>query len=301
MSTKIFDIKDIKKIKREQDYKFLGLFDQNDDAIIKFNSNKSTVDKRLTEIEKRLLSEGLPDGYYKIKAKNTGGKDVVPDNYMVLKGKELPMLDEHEVQKNGTVTILTQPATDASRDHLLTYDNALKLEIQVAKLEMENTLLTNVNNALEDKVAELEKSETLSENPNSTLMNNGMQFLENLVEMAAPLWDKHLDLKEKTLGLRAMELKHRIGGAGKPFNPDEHRVQKQKDGTEDAYIAGKEQLDPYQQWIANNFDEAKPEIYDRLVVMYQDADSEQDFKDQLREYNEEMFVEFSQFILNYGK
>lgn len=303
MSTKLFDIKDIKKIQKAQDYKFVGLFDVNDNPIIKFNPNKASVGKRLREIETRLLSEGLPDGYYHVKAKNTVSKTVIPDSYLVMKGDGATTLEEQAPLQNGTVTILQQPSENASKDHLLTYDNALKLEIKVAKLEMENLALTNDNNKLEDKIEELEKADLLSENPTATLASNSMTFIENIVEMAAPLWDKHLDVKEKTLRVRAMEAKARIGNEGNPKNPAANGVQEQKINTEETYIEGEEgeELNPYQQWIASHYDEENPTAYEALVNIYQTADSEEEFKEQLRELDEQKFVEFSQFIHNAGQ
>ena len=73
---KIYQIEDLRKIQQEQQYKYVGLFDYNGAQIIPFNPNRVTNETRLREIETRLISQGLPDGYYIVKCKNSTGKNV---------------------------------------------------------------------------------------------------------------------------------------------------------------------------------------------------------------------------------
>ena len=86
---KVYTIDEFKQIQNNQNYKYIGLFNQQGQPLVPFNSNKQTPGQRLREIETRLMSEALPDGYYFIKCKNTVYTKTPSDDYAILKGNKL--------------------------------------------------------------------------------------------------------------------------------------------------------------------------------------------------------------------
>lgn len=271
---KIFKLKDIERMLTEQNYKFVSLFDQSGKQIIPYNSQGKTtisVHDRMKEIEARLNSEVLPDGYYTIKCKNSIRTEHA-DCFTLYKGEiaegnpapVAPMIIEKPV---------FQP-------EVLTYEGALKLQIEVERLKLENAALKKDIEHLQSELSEIESENLLSEEESgkSEMFENAKTFLSEIVSFAAPLLDKHFELKEKALGLRALELRSKTDFSGKAKPAPEQK--------KPVNVAA---------WIATFEDQ--PETYNSLVAIYNEAKSVENFYENLRTYDEQLFTE----CLEYGK
>jgi len=266
---KIYKIEDLKKIQNEQNYRYIALFDSAGQQIIPFNPNRVTNETRLREIETRLISQGLPDGYYVVKCKNSTGKTVRTDDYTFYKGDNLSegLPPAPQIVEKAQFT-----------PEVLTYDGALKLQIELERLKLENAALKkdmqSQQSIIDSLKAELAEAETLSEESegNSTLWENAKGFLSELVGIGAPLLDKHFELKEKQLALRAMELQSLRPANPKPEvkpNREEHN----KKLIEDFILTYQDDADTYEQ----------------LATLYNEATSQEDFLKNLKVYDESIF------------
>jgi hypothetical protein len=255
-------VKEFKEIQNRQHYKYMALFDQSGGAIIPFNSNRVTSADRMREIETRLLNDGLKDGFYIVKCKNTTVKTVQSDDYLILKGKAAPLSEVAPIQ-----------IVESIAPNLLTYESALKLNIEVESLKLENNALKKEIAQLKEELAEAENENfSLSENPENSTMDNAKDFLTNAMGFIAPLLDKHYELKEKALGLRAIELELKMGSMKKP-SPEQKPQPTQQQIIEAFIMQQKDQ----------------PEIYEELAALYNSAQNVEDFLKGLKEYNEDLF------------
>ena len=265
---KIYTVKEISEIMAEQGYKYVSLWDQGGAQIIPFNPHKMTGSARLREIETRLLSKALKDGYYFIKCKNAI-QNKVSDDYMVYKGESL---SEPGVNSPAPPPILIQEKP-VFQPEVLTYDGALKLQIDLERLKLENASLKKEIENLNSELSQIEEAQTLAEEENKTpeLLETAKSFLSELVGFAAPLLDKHFELKEKALGLKAIELQARTNFAGKAKPSPEQRI--------NFNVAD---------WIATFEDQA--ETYNDLVQIYNQAQSVEDFYKNLKAFDENLFT-----------
>ena len=258
---KIYQIKDLRKIQQEQQYKYVGLFDYNGAQIIPFNPNRVTNETRLREIETRLISQGLPDGYYIVKCKNSTGKSVKTDDYTFYKGEKLG-----EIAPPAPV-VVQAPAPTAGPE-VLTYEGALKLQVELERLKLENSSLKQ---QIDDLKSELSEIETLGEENKETagMWDNAKSFLSELVSVGAPLLDKHFELREKSLALKALEIQSKAPAP----RPNQQAAQKQAEIM--AFI--------------ESFKTDDPETYNELVNIYNGAAHQADFMEKLAAYDQELF------------
>lgn len=259
---KIYNIEDLRKIQAEQNYRYMGLFDYNGAQIIPFNPNKVTNETRLKEIETRLKSQGLPDGYYIVKCKNSTGKNVKTDDYTFYIGDQLA---------DGpppTPVVIQAPAPVAGPE-VLTYEGALKLQVELERLKLENQALKK---EVEDLKAELSEIETLGEENKETsgMWENAKSFLSEIVAVGAPLLDKHFELREKQLALKAIEIQSKQT-APRPTNKPQDRNNE------------------IQEFI-KSFQDEDSDTYEDLVNIYNGAEHQNDFFNKLGQYNPDLLT-----------
>lgn len=270
---KVFSIKAIFEIQEEQKYKYIGLYDQNGEKVIPFNSNATSANERLKEIETRLLSEGLKDGFYNVCCKNAlkGG---AADNYCIKKGENL--------SENTTANI---PIVQQLPPDLLSYSQALKLNVDVERLKLENSALKKEIEQLRLEKREHEISMLNEEEEEATpgLMENAKSFLSDAMGFIAPLLDKHFELKEKQLGLQAIQIQHKLNYNTKKPSPEmPGSSAREKNNTKD--------------FITSYQDEV--EVYEKLAAFYNSATSEEEFMRNVKEWNGEIFNELTEWNKN---
>lgn len=263
---KIYHISELQDIHRDQGYRHYGLFDQQGKQIIAFNSNRSTANDRLKEIIVRLNSPGLRDGYYIVKAKNSTGKTIVPDEFTMYKGN-LEEAAEKVIHIQPTAPV--QPISP----EVLTYESALRLQVENATLKMQIENLNKKVADLEEEIKELETNPTLSEDQNNSMWSGAKELFSQIMEVGAPMWDKQMELKEKALTIEMMKLQNNPT-INKQVNPIINHEAKNKQIIEN-FIVSKE----------NN------ECYIELVELYNNAESQKDFLTKLKDQNLDIYTE----------
>jgi hypothetical protein len=267
---KVYTIDQFKQIQNNQNYKYIGLFNQQGQPLIPFNSNKTTTAQRLREIETRLMSEAIPDGYYYVKCKNSVYKTTPSDDYAILKGEKLS-----EQTPQVTPLIVEKPIF---QPEVLTYEGALKLQIELERYKLENA---NLKREIESLNSEIEENRLLSEeNEQPSLMENAKNWLQEILSIGAPLLDKHFQLKEQQLQLRAYELNQLQGNRPpKPMQKPEQELRPEQN---------KNSIENIIMTFQNN-----PETYNKLADFYNNAQNEEEFLHNVRMYDEEIYKQFA--------
>ena len=266
---KTYTVREIKPVLSSQKYGYIALFNQEGKQIIPFNSNRITAEKRLIEIESRLNSVGLKDGFYTLKGKNSLAGGTIPDEFTIIKGKpetNLPMSEDRQPME-----IIKTVSPD-----VLTYDNALKLSIECERLKLENESLKKEVVNLEKQIQELEEDADLlaEDSPNTSLMENAQSFLSNAMGFIAPLLDKHFELKSQALGLKAVELELKMNSRPKPAPEQQDTQTKQQNNYIQSFIM------EYKE---------HPVIYEDLAGLYNSAKNEDEFLLSLKDYNNDFY------------
>jgi len=269
---KVYTIDQFKTIQNNQNYKYIGLFNQQGQPLIPFNSNKQTPAQRLREIETRLTSEALPDGYYFIKCKNTVYTKTPSDDYAILKGDQL----SETVQEVAPVQIIEKPVF---QPEVLSYSGALKLQVDLERLKMENSALKR---EIEELRTEIEETRLLSEEEETPgLMQSAKSWLEEIMSIGAPLLDKHFQLKERQLEIRAHEL--RMLTANNPQRPMQKpemdiRPEENKNTIENIILTFKD----------------NPDTYNKLAEFYNAAHNIEEFLHNVKMFNDDIYKQFAQ-------
>lgn len=240
--------------------------DQNGGKILPFNKIGTDPAERLAEIQTKLNNEITPDGIYIICCKHAQKSQ--PDNYYIRKGSEQKNQDPQPV-------IIQQAPTKGPE--VITYTEALKMQVENERLKMQVEQLTAANEQLTAQLEELE-TEMLSEDPTNSLIENGKTFLTETLATIAPLLDKHFELREKQLALTALQYQQRPQERPASIERPEQRAPK-KD-IENFILSCKED----------------PEKYNQLAAIYNNAESESDFLRQMAENSQEDYINYLEWI-----
>ena len=264
---KQFTINEIKEIQKEQCYKYIGLFDNNGIKVIPYNSNSSSANDRLKEIEIRLNSAGLKEGFYNVSCKNTlkGGS---ADNYLIKKGESDVLAEEKK------------PVEIIAPD-LLSYAAALKLNVEVERLKLENSALKKEIIALTESLkeneiflSEMEPAETAP-----SMIESAKSFLSEAMGFIAPMLDKHFELKEKALNLQHLKLSQ-AQNIKAPQNTQKNENDPEKNKK-------------LEDWIKTFTDQ--PEVYEELAKIYNNAQSVEEFLRELQNYNNDLLKQLTEW------
>lgn len=275
---KSYNIDEIIDICKNQDYGFVCLTDQMGNELIPYNS-RNTAFERLEEIKTRLSSPALKDGVYYVKCKDTNRKNALSDDYLIYKGEKL---------SEGAIIA---PPTVITHE-VLTYDSALKFQVRIKELELENQNLKSQISDLQAEIEELETelksnellSEEIAEEAKPTMLESAKEFLSELVTIGAPLLDKHFDLKQQALNLEAQKLLRGYGSQPKP-QPNK-QAQAQAEAEQRKKNA---QFAKVESWISSKSDDE--EIYNALIALYNNSDSIPKFLELLNNYNTDLYEE----------
>jgi len=209
---KTYTLSDLKKILKEQGYKYVGLFDTEGKPIISYNHARMTPQTRLEEIEKRMKASGIKDGFYVVKFKNTPAKKAHPDDYVIKKGNP---------KDEPTLADPPPPSSNGVGKELMPWDEALKLTTENVKLKLEKETLekdlesmTKAYNELCDNVDEMEKAmaEMEEEAEEKPLADSSTSWVKDLTEGFKPLLTSFVELEDRKLKLKeavAYKAKHK--------------------------------------------------------------------------------------------
>jgi len=274
MSHQTYTIKQLRELATEQSYKFACLFDSKDKKVNNYNTHQMAISKQFGVIENRLKSPVLPDGIYFVGMCEKYGRGQIVDKFPIMKGSGLSQNANH-------YTIL-QP-NNSQTENVLSYESALAMQKENAKLENQVNFLTQQNLLLQDKINDLdselkESVTTLSEfaNPDGTakvspLMEMGKNagtWLKEISPMLAPLADRYFDLQEKKIDLEAKKIEAKT-------NPKQNKPVAEKR----IQVGSKEFLDYVRRLHEENDEEELNKCLDLL---------EQNFNEQYVEICEEL-------------
>lgn len=217
---KTYTIEELNNVFSEGTYPYVALFSDTNKMMVPYPANTAVQKGKpgWERVKKRLLSKGLADGFYIVKGKSSPLKNISADVFYFKNGdvkeKELP-----------SETLAEKPKEP---DSVLTYDAAIKsnkdiaeLTADVNRLEME---IKQKNDDIEELEAIIEEYEDEVEGLAANgKVNEGRQYVEDLVATAIPVVDRYFDLQEKKLALRAQQMnggQHRLP-AQPPPTPQE--------------------------------------------------------------------------------
>jgi len=193
---KIYNFTDLKRIAKEQDYKGAALENLQGEKIYPFNYPKTKdVFKQLIDIEKRLKTEVLPDGYYNVLMALRILDQKNPDKYTICKGSQKAA----EIEP-APIQILQEKAPE-----VLTWKEALNLHAELAKLREENKSLLIENTTLKSEIENSLDDGTETEAVNlASLLKEHAPVLLTIADRFFNIEEKKLNLKEKELDLKQL-------------------------------------------------------------------------------------------------
>lgn len=193
-------LKEFNKIK----YKHLGLFTMDGQPIVRYNSTKTPSKDKVNEIQLRLDSRSLSDGYYQVRCKNATSGAAPTADYIIVKG------DASKLDPNNIVVKHPQ-AQPGMSDNYLTYDRAMNLELRIKELEYEVKSLTEKNEALEDQNEQLEKDNEEFEADNKLMSEeqakpSSISQIKELADGFLPILEEHFELERDKVALESAKL-----------------------------------------------------------------------------------------------
>jgi len=195
---KTYSITQLKKLAKEQGYKFAALEDSTGKRIQAFNRPTIKIDSHLNTILKRLTSEIYDDGIYTVCCSRAINGMADSDKYNIVKGK----------LKAENMPITTQ-VIDVKSNDVLTWESALKMQQTISDLKAEVQQLKFENNLLQSEIDAVNESDNLSEGAaqNGAELKSGAQtFLSETLPSLLPILDRYFDSEDKKTQLRLLEL-----------------------------------------------------------------------------------------------
>lgn len=257
---KTYNEKEIENEILNQGYKYIALFDSNDRVLIPYNNTQIKPEVRLKEVLTRLKSKTLTDGFYKIMAKNSVQKNIVPDVYLYAKGNAETLKDNFKPE----VIYMDRPGQNIGMDSVISYTKALELNTLIARLELENTQLKREIDDLQAENDELRSNETenlADEKP--TMLESAKSFLSETLTSAAPLIDKWFEQKDRSLAIQEKKLSLN--------RPAEIKQPEQKQDLAKMFI----------NWYSKNYKDSQNNLTTELVTIYNSVNSMPEFEDEL--------------------
>ena len=267
---KTYEITDIPKIISEGGYKYCALYSQAGNKIIPYNSNRIDVQDRCKEIIRRIEKGGLPDGYYCIKCKTSYSANATADNFYIYNG----VFEDQVIEP--TATIIEEKEVSPN---VLTYESALKLNVELASLKLENKNLKNQIEKLEFELSECNDMETLEDGP-KTSMEHLKDMAENLISIGAPIMDKYFQNKQMELQLKAqsIQIPGQMPGNFQGFNTQANPETKQTNQKFESYLSP--QLEEFIFSPEHNEENSQ-----MLEALFYNSEDDQDFLTKLNDNN----------------
>lgn len=259
---KTYNEKEIENEILAQQYKYIALFDSNDRVLIPYNNTQIKPEVRLKEVLTRLKSKTLTDGFYKVMAKNSVQKNIVPDVYLYAKGNTESLKDNVKPE----VIYMDRPNQNIGMDSVISYTKALELNTLIARLELENTQLKREIDDLQAENDDLRANESenlADEKP--TMLESAKSFLSETLTSAAPLIDKWFEQKDRALAIKEKQLSlHR---------PPEIKQPEPKQDVAKMFI----------NWYEKNYKNSENNLTTELVTIYNSVNSIPEFEEDLED------------------
>jgi len=206
-----YKLEDLKQISKDQKYRHVRLTDMDGNVIVAWNPASMSVEKRIDEMENRLSSPAMKDGYYKFECKMYLRASAKPDIYYVVKGtpEKVPDITPTPVPKKGK--------------NALSYKEAIKMNKTIAELraqlgtaETERDKWRAEYDSLYAETEEIMNAEPEEEEPGMSegISGNAQTFITETLGNLTPLFDRHYDLKAKELEIKEGKVLAELARAG---------------------------------------------------------------------------------------
>ncbi len=229
--TTTYTIEEFDAIQKKQKHPYIGLFNMDGSRLVAFNAHGTETKEKIAEIRRSLDSPSLTDGVYLIVGKNSLSKNMASFEYPVIVGNpdEATLSEEPEAFNSNNVPVTS-------------YQEALKSANRITELEFQNGQLAKDLAEAEEALREMvetheshmkecggETDEVLSEQP--SFISNLQDWSENIMQLLNPAIEKHLELREKKLGIEQQKIDiRRTQGNGNKVKTD-RSVENNSDGS----------------------------------------------------------------------
>jgi hypothetical protein len=215
---KIYDIKELYKIAREQNFNFISLENEEREKIVPFNKAGTPIEPQIKRITRRLESNIVADGrYFVLMGDSIRAANHTPNKFMIVKGE----YNEAKIVKNEV------PFTETKE--ILSVSNALSMISEVANLRAENKYLQRENDFLYEQVSELQlEISGLEANQKEPI--NGGGILGNIGSHASGFMNEHaptlIALADKYFSQkdRELSLKEKGNTPAQPAEPTKRKI-----------------------------------------------------------------------------
>lgn len=263
-------LEELKEILCSDTYKYCSLKNINDIPIVVYNKRGEYLTNG-EEILKKLQNPLIPDGIYKVGLKNT--LQAPPIEYGYTKGM-VKNLSENTTTINP-ITLNIPPDFSQAIEH-----PAVKLQSEIARLNIENENLMNeveeLTKQLEELENELKNKATLSE---EALANNKFEtartFFGEIVQVGVPLLDKYFQQKDAQIEIERAKLN---------LKPRQAPVNNYPQQDKELELQNKIKM-----WISSKAD--NEEIFNSLQALYYNSNNVQKFAERLKEFNNDLYEE----------
>lgn len=194
---------------RNCEYKSVALVDKNGRELIPYNSKSVALDKRLTEIQKRLNSIALTPGVYQVHARHWEN-NTAPVVYYIAVGNQAEAIKDITLEE-AIVPAKVKPKNlpALSDGHNVSWEKYqellqenLELQTTNARLELEINQLRNEIDELEEELEEAEEGGSKGD----FLSDGTKDWINKTIETVTPLADKWLEQRDKQLQIQANQV-----------------------------------------------------------------------------------------------
>jgi len=287
-----YTLDEIREVQKDQKYKLIGLDTIDGKSVLAKNSGKTTAEDKIDQIEIRLKSPKLTDGYYIVHCRSHHSS--VPDNYTIVKG---------DPEKLNEPAEAPDPAPVAKNDNVLSYNKAIAMNKDIAELKAEVEALKKENGEYATQISELEEEneDLANEQENSLSEENNMgqnlgTMIKESISALIPVLDRHYDVQEKKIELQQGQLVGKLayeqrmhgvgpngGPQGQPKGPSEqpqsHQTQAQLGfeelPEEELERMGEEEYNQYQMRLLVHLAETDPARYNELMKEIREGGSDE--------------------------
>jgi hypothetical protein len=204
------DINQLDDIVTYESYKLVGLFNKDGEALLPYNTpvSKEGFMKRWGQIKNRLLSAGLPQGTYEIRAKAFNKAAAVPDTFQVYKDSTTAP-GQDNIKDQGAPGLNFPENIDIIwlRTEIVKLQYEIKFKDQ--EIDILNKKVLELNTYISEIEKELSEYETEKADTPAPIAEPaaaaGSQWT-NIIVQALPVLDKWFEQKKEELELKKKEI-----------------------------------------------------------------------------------------------
>jgi hypothetical protein len=269
---KNYTLRELKNNIDKFNFKYISLLDIYNKPVIKQNL-ANQQDEKYKEIFAYLETPGISNAYI-LCGKFNKSKDIEGEKYQInLNGNE-----EKEIVKSSPINLSADFTQVANHP-------AVKMQQEINRLELEierkDEQIENLENEI-DELIKLKSEVTLSEEEKpKTTLENAQNFLSQIMEFGAPLLDQHFQIKKDAMELERLKYANR-----QPMQRPQPRPEPRPEPVQNY----SNQIKIIEDWIDSK---KETENFDKLLAMYHNSSTLDQFKELLKQNDEELLFELN--------